>query len=287
MFVHTNKILSKFLSINQQITKPILLIGSPGTSRLSYILNYLAEKIVGTKTNTPFINYSENIHVSENEYEIEKSEYKINLYKPCFIDFSIVCIDYTYKEDSKNILDNYNSFYTTNRVYIFRNIDFREDQELLNKFIEATHKNCMIFLTASDEKYVEKAILSRCFVFKMKTNLDDLQYIQKNTLYFTENKKWIKEIKIPDNRTSSSFLELYVSQNINQSNFCFEKIEDIANETKLPVFYIAITAAKMMKHKFASMFERSIRATQNNKKITRLKIYLFANLLRIEEKNNE
>ena len=145
----------------------------------------------------------------------------------------------------------------------------------------------MIFLTASDEKYVEKAILSRCFVFKMKTNLDDLRYIQKNTLYFTENKKWVKEIKIPDNRTSSSFLELYVSQNINQSNFCFEKIEDIANETKLPVFYIAITAAKMMKHKFASMFERSIRATQNNKKITRLKIYLFANLLRIEEKNNE
>lgn len=121
----------------------------------------------------------------------------------------------------------------------------------------------------------------------MKTNLDDLRYIQKNTLYFTENKKWVKEIKIPDNRTSSSFLELYVSQNINQSNFCFEKIEDIANETKLPVFYIAITAAKMMKHKFASMFERSIRATQNNKKITRLKIYLFANLLRIEEKNNE
>lgn len=151
--------------------------------------------------------------------------------------------------------------------------------------IEAGDKK--LFYTGDLRAHGRKALLSRCFVFKMKTNLDDLQYIQKNTLYFTENKKWIKEIKIPDNRTSSSFLELYVSQNINQSNFCFEKIEDIANKTKLPVFYIAITAAKMMKHKFASMFEKSIRATQNNKKITRLKIYLFANLLRIEEKNNE
>lgn len=283
MFVHTNKTLSKFLSTNQHLTKPLLLIGKPGTSRLSYILNYVAERIIGTKTNTPFINYLENKHISKEEYEIEKPLYKTNLYKDEFIDYSTVCIDCAYK----NNLDSYNSFNTQNRVFIFKNIDFGDDQEFLNKFLEASHQDCMIFLTASDEKYVENAILSRCFVFKMNTNSDDMRYIQKNTLCFTENKDWIKEIKIPDDEICSSFLDLYVAQNINKSNFCFKNIEDVANKLKLPIFYIAITAVKIMNHKFASIFEKSIRATQNNIKITKSKIHLFGYLLQIEGKTNE